>query len=281
MSHTEPLEPGGTVFRERYGLRDLYNLGRYFCRKNCAFPPSDEELLRALERNFNGVPRGEFKVIVSAFFRAVVRASGVNPAVVDAQARTKLLACHHRSVIDVLREALADVAVDERKMNETMVRYQLLLDDTADDSAARLLFQCGVLDRARTIVYDLSDFPGDQNDVVRSLLVSNIKHAMAAGQTVLLMHTAPIHGSLYDLLNQHFSSMQRDDTVTFYANVAVGSYSQPCPVRACFWRCQYAVLVLMLPCSLARLSLSGAPQVPSHCAPAHHRDRAAALLQPV
>jgi hypothetical protein len=217
MCSKEPLIDGGIVFRERYGLRDFYNVGRYFVRRKITFPPSDIALMNALERNFNGASKQEFQIIASKFFDEV---SDRNHATIPA--------C--RSVVRVLHESIFELDIDAMRMNETIVRYQLVLDETEDDSAARLLFQCGILDRSQTIVYDLSDFPDDRNDVVRSTMISNIKHAMMKGKTVFLMHTAPIHGSLYDLLNQHFTRMEKRDGVVYYANVAVGSYSRPCQV---------------------------------------------------
>ena len=194
------------------------------------FPPSDAEVLRSLERNFHGVTPEEFEAIAVSFFTELERVAH-GDADVDARGRARLSSLKFRSVIDVLREALVDNKTDAERMNETIVRYQLLLDESEDDSAARLLFQCGILDRSQTVVYDLSDFPDDRNDVVRSTLISNIKHAMMKGKTVFLMHTAPIHGSLYDLLNQHFTRMEKREEIVYYANVAVGSYSRPCQVR--------------------------------------------------
>jgi hypothetical protein len=228
MRRRTPLISGGTVFRLRYGLRDFYNFGRYFARRCKVWPPADIEVLRSLERNFHGATKPEFEAIAQSFFTELERTNG--DAGCEPRAVSRLASLRFRSVIDVLREALSDRKTDATRMNETIVRYQLVLDETEDDSAARLLFQCGILDRSQTIVYDLSDFPDDRNDVVRSTMISNIKHAMMKGKTVFLMHTAPIHGSLYDLLNQHFTRMEKRDGVVYYANVAVGSYSRPCQV---------------------------------------------------
>lgn len=215
-----PLSPGGIVFRDRFGLRDFYNFGRFFTRKRKPYD-APVPLLMALERNFNGVSKAEFDVIVDEFMSSMV-AEGQFAPIHDLP---------YRSVIAVLYEALQDRSINPMKMNETIVRYQLVLDDTVDDSAARLLFQSGILDQSKTIVYDLSHFPDDQNDVVRSTMISNIKRAMNTGKTLFLMHTAQIHGSLYDLLNQHFSHIEKEDgSVAFFANVAVGSYSKPCQV---------------------------------------------------
>ena len=235
MSSTAPILPGSSiVFERRYGLRDFYNFGRYFARR-CQTPqtPSDLELLHSLERNFNGVSRPEFEAIAAAFYTELERVASDDEAAAE-RGLARLRALRPRSVVDVLREALADNTADAKRMNETIVRYTLVLDETEDDSAARLLFHCGILDRSKTVVYDLSDFPADRNDVVRSTLISNIKHAMNKGTTVFLMHTAPIHGSLYDLLNQHFTRMEKRDEVVYYANVAVGSFSRPCQVHPNF-----------------------------------------------
>jgi hypothetical protein len=232
MCRNIPLAYGGVVFRRRYGLRDFYNFGRYFARRCKVFPPTDVDILHSLERNFHGVTKPEFDTIAWTFFEKLEALHGT--ADLDARVSARVGKLRFRSVIDVLREALVDTAVDAARMNETIVRYQLVLDDSEDDSAARLLFQCGILSRSKTIVFDLSDFPDDRNDVVRSTLISNIKHAMVQGKTVFLMHTAPIHGSLYDVLNQHFTRMEKREGVVYYAMVALGSYSRPCQVHKDF-----------------------------------------------
>jgi len=225
-----PLVPGGKiVFRERYGLRDFYNFGRYFAHAQAAFPPCDADILCSLERNFNGVTRQEFQSIVSAFFYELGRDR--NSVCSASAAQSRLQALYLRTQLSTLTEALKSGNIDPSRMNETIVRYKLVLDETDDDSATRLLFQCGLLHRESTLVYDLSNFPDDDNDVIRSTLICNIKHAMVHGKTVLLMHTGPIHGSLYDLLNQHFSKMEKREGLLYYANIAIGSYSRPCQVH--------------------------------------------------
>ena len=265
MCSKEPLIGGGIVFRERYGLRDFYNFGRYFVRRKITFPPSDIALLNALERNFNGASKQEFQILASKFFDEVSDAIG--------RSRAMIPAC--RSVVRVLHESIFERDVDAKRMNETIVRYQLVLDETEDDSAARLLFQCGILDRSQTIVYDLSDFPDDRNDVVRSTMISNIKHAMMTGKTVFLMHTAPIHGSLYDLLNQHFTRMEIKGEVVYHANVAIGSYSRPCQVCPAVLENPYKQN-----CMIACIAIPGAPEVPLDRTLADHCEGARPLLQP-
>ena len=64
--------------------------------------------------------------------------------------------------------------------------------------------------------------------------ISDVLLAARQGQTVILMNTEEIHGSFYDLFNQHFrkisSKGKQGFKYHFYANVAIGSYSQPCKV---------------------------------------------------
>ena len=234
MSSSEVLPVAGVRFRDRYGLRDFYHLGRYFARRrvDCGHFPS---FVAAVERNFSGLPREDFDTILLEFTKQFCdfEAKGTQPdRMLDVTAMAKLAVPGvRRPVLDVLRDSLSDVIVDETQLNDSIVRYQLLLDETADDSGVRLLFQCGVVPRDSTVVIDLSSFADDTNDVFRSMVISRIKHYMAQPVTVLLMHTASLHGSLYDLLNQHFSSLVVDNKPTFYANVAIGSYSKPCLVR--------------------------------------------------
>ena len=243
-------EGSGTVFRRRYGLRDFYNFGRYIARHGRAVD-DPTLILRALERNFNGGTESEFDAIAGVFLSELERADPARAACVEgdwaARATARLGALKRRPVVQVLREALTHAPPDARRLNETIVRYQLILDQSEDDSSARLLFQCGVLDRRHTRVYDLSDFPCDRNDVVRSMMINRIKRAMTTDTTLFLMHTAPIHGSLYDLLNQHFTRMQKREETVYYANVAVGSYSRPCEVSVCSIQLLLSFVLLLIP----------------------------------
>lgn len=237
MQAKHPLTPTSTlIFRERYGLRDFYHLGRFFSRHK-KIPDDSHNVLSALERNFNGMTEEEFRVVVRTFCHHYVRSDEVprpDDELRDLVAKT-IEGLQFRTIVEVLRDSLADVKVEANMLNDTIVRYQLILDTSSDDSAARLMFQCGLLQRGPTETIDLSAFPDDVNDVFRSKVISRIKFCMNQEMTLFLMHTAPIHGSLYDLLNQHFSRVPLSETeVAYYANVAVGSYSRPCPVNPKF-----------------------------------------------
>jgi hypothetical protein len=58
---------------------------------------------------------------------------------------------------------------------------------------------------------------------------------MEKGRTVFLINCNSIHGSFYDVFNQHYLPRRdRDGTFTYFANVAIGSYSRPCKVHPNF-----------------------------------------------
>ena len=42
------------------------------------------------------------------------------------------------------------------------------------------------------------------------------------------MYASVVFGSLYDLLNQHFTRVEKQGEVLYFANVAVGTFSRPC-----------------------------------------------------
>jgi hypothetical protein len=216
---------GSVVFCDMFGLRDFYNFGRYFTRHGKPLSGAEDDIVRALERNFGGVSRQEFNVIVSTFLSKVRECKG-SDSVDNTLVNVKL-----RSVATTLFDALKDVETAKSDdMNENAVRFPLLIDETPDGSLIRLLYQCGTLG-SHVKLYDLSQFRDDLNDITRSTMISDIKRCMINGDTALLVNTSAIHGSLYDVLNQHYSKIRKDDKVEFFANVAIGAYSRPCLVR--------------------------------------------------
>jgi hypothetical protein len=56
--------------------------------------------------------------------------------------------------------------------------------------------------------------------------VSRVRLAAALGKTVLLQHATPIHGSLYDVLNQRYRVIKDDDGPHYFAFFAIGRESR-------------------------------------------------------
>ena len=61
--------------------------------------------------------------------------------------------------------------------------------------------------------------------------ISQIRHSVAAGHTILMSQTDEIHESFYDLFNKCFRRIEDPKHGTrFYANIAIGAHSKPCRV---------------------------------------------------
>ena len=228
----KPLFP---FFFNRFSLRDFYHCLRFFRRK--AIKEASESvvitaefILQSLERNFNGVKQEYFEIIVDTFFECIEEE---RKKFAD-QVLAKQLMRPERKVrtqLECLRDSLNDKSSRERgNMNDTSVRFKLVIDSSEDDSAARILFQLGLLNPETTEVFELSEFPDDKTESAKHQIISKIKIAMEKGSTAVLINTTCVAGSFYDLFNQHYREMQGN----FYTNIAIGAFSRPCVVHPDF-----------------------------------------------
>lgn len=94
---------------------------------------------------------------------------------VHTQVEATLKGLKQRSIIEILRDSLADKPyVSQTTTNKVMpaqssslddtqneVRYKLIIDPSEDESITRLLFMFGILKRDNTRSYMCSDFLGD------------------------------------------------------------------------------------------------------------------------
>jgi hypothetical protein len=208
-------------FENFFGLRDFIHFIGYIRRhRGSSTELTPDLVLKAVERNFNGIDSENFQFIANTFLSKISHSlTSVKP----------------RNTIEVLRESLAEPSLAESRDNdgvEAEVRYKLIIDTSEDDSMARLLFMHNVLDQSSTRTFTCSDFP-DDGDIQKVHIISAIKHAAMEGKTVILRQTDDINESFYDLFNQHF---RRIDDPNFeggrryYANIAIGSHSKPCRV---------------------------------------------------
>jgi len=110
-------------------------------------------------------------------------------------------------------------------------RHLMLL--TESSAALRLLFECGLLKKDKTVVLVGSQFPRDANSELRMVRqINEIKRAMQSGHTVVLVNHEGIFPSLYDVLNMRYTTKRNADTgkVTRMLRLAVGNRSQWCAV---------------------------------------------------
>ncbi|CAF4719416.1 unnamed protein product, partial [Rotaria sp. Silwood1] len=167
-------------------------------------------LLRALEDNFNGVNKDEFEKLIEIFFQAV-----------QEQCSDFRIPTIRRNVPTILYESMKLDSVRRRLYG----RYKLIIDESEDESAVRLLSQNEIIniDPNRTTVFRMSDFPDDIHNELRNVeILSTIKLCMETGKTILMVNTGRIHGSLYDVFNQNFSIMATGDMRKIFSKVAIG-----------------------------------------------------------
>ena len=170
-------------------------------------PPS---LLHALEENFNGISKEKFEQLLQIFFEAVKK-----------ECPDFRLPNQRRNIPTILHQSMKLDSVRRRLYG----RYKLIIDESEDESAVRLLAQGGVLDLDpnKTAVFRMSDFPDDVNNELRNVeILSTIKLCMETGKTILMINTSRIHGSLYDVFNQNFSIMATGDNRKIWSKVAIG-----------------------------------------------------------
>ena len=172
-------------------------------------------LLRALEDNFNGIKKEEFDKLVDIFFTAVREKDP------DFERPSKTIENTYRNVPTILNDSIHLSASHRRRYG----RYKLIIDESEDESAVRLLFQNGILDSNpnKTSMFRMSDFTEDIDNELRNVeILSDIKLCMETGKTILMINTGRIHGALYDVFNQNFSIMATDDARRIFSKVAIG-----------------------------------------------------------
>ena len=78
----------------------------------------------------------------------------------------------YRDVLDIIHDSVKDLPMKEKHCSLTVssndsvtetinreVRYKLIIDSSEDDSAVRLLFAYGILNRASSRMFVCSEFP--------------------------------------------------------------------------------------------------------------------------
>ena len=179
-------------------------------------------MLRALERNFGGLTKEEFTALCKVFFRHLREETGGRIAELEVN--------WFRTTLAVLQEALLDLPErDLRDANYEPCRYKLIIDETEDGGAVRVLQSAGLFP-AQVPVLEVSTLPGDQSDLHRSQVVSDIRRAAERPGMCVMVDFDEILDGFYDLLNLRFQRIQANGRVSFAATVAAGSYSVLAPV---------------------------------------------------
>jgi len=225
------------LFSRRFHQRDFIYMLRHLQRDgrgtiSNAF--NSTRILQAIERNFSGIPPKDFELLVKVFFDELVLA--------DPSLQMPPLT-QFRNNIDLLREALSAVDptvvaansgnASQEQVSKIRPRFKLIFDPTEDDSGARLLFDFGLLNAKDTDVIHMSDFADDDSELYRIEMLSKIKHCMEVGRRLLLVRTTSLHGGLYDVFNQNFTTVLGEEAkgAGVYSMIAIGARTEHCLVH--------------------------------------------------
>ena len=212
-----------------FGLRDFIHLIK--CIRRNAFlresilHVSIPVLLEALERNFNGIDREMFSNICAVFLASFVPDCG--------RVETDL-SQYLRHPMGVVQSALTEKPEDGSATRYNLPRYKMIIDNTDDDSAIRLLQLSGILNESHSF-YRLSGMK-EGLEIEKLNLVSRVKFAAQQGdKTVFLSQVEEVSECFYDLFNQHFREFTKDGgEVSYFANIAIGGISRPCLIHPSF-----------------------------------------------
>ena len=204
-----------------FGLLDFIYFLRAITRsavEDMVMTVSLEELVWALERNFNGNDPKKLKELAVCFLGPIMPSHKI----------INLL----RHPMDVVRDAISKDCMSHDLRSKP--RFKLIIDESEDDSIMRLLSIEGAVDLSKRYLFKLSSMP-EGAELEKSRLVSGVKYSALQGITAILSQTEPVNESFYDLFNQHFRSLRnRDGEISLYANIAVGGISRRSLVRPSF-----------------------------------------------
>ena len=125
-------------------------------------------------------------------------------------------------------------------MNFSCFRNIIVLDETGQGLPLLLHMvhseedeRAALLNTRRPIqLVSVSDFPGDHTEFRQTELEARIKSGLELGWCLIIVNAARVLTALYDVTNQHFTSMTDENgNIHFYARIGVGSTSRDCRVH--------------------------------------------------
>ena len=191
-----------------WGMREFYSTVRSV--NKCIVDGSQDGttelsasmIMNSILRNYGGRPK-ELEGIIARFFQCLT----MNPEGVP-----------RASVVDLVKENIV----------EPDARHLMLL--TKNNVALSMLFDYNILTHNNSTVIFGSDFPLDKTDLQIVLMLQRVKHCMANGVTLVLVHCEALYESMYDLLNQHYTEVGGQ----LWVRLAFGTHSRLCPIDPAF-----------------------------------------------
>lgn len=210
------------IKKNLFQQRDFVYFLRYL-NKNCiqknldtiSFNPTPQKLLRALQRNFNGIKHEQFIELVKFFFEKV----NMN------------IPHENNETIECIKESINDFQDPNENPNTSSFRYIMIIDPSENESSISLLRDFDICKN----VIRVHDFIEDNNDESIANIISKIKDAMAMGSTILLTNSSSIDTCFYDVYNRYFTPITTSEgNKKFVANIAIGSHSKACIISPNF-----------------------------------------------
>jgi hypothetical protein len=198
---------GSLVRIDFWGLREFYATVKFISSHLQSKDVGEREidpkmLLQGVLRNYGGYPL-KIDQIVGTFFDQI----GLQAP------ETELF-----GIMDLIRQNVYDQDA----------RHLMLL--TKNNAALPILFDQNILSHEKTDIIIGSDFPHDQSDLQICHDIQRVKQNMASGTTVVLLHCEALYESLYDLLNQHYTTHGGNR----FVRLALGTHNVLCPVHEKF-----------------------------------------------
>ncbi|KAL7839146.1 hypothetical protein SRHO_G00258040 [Serrasalmus rhombeus] len=185
---------------EFFGLRDFYSLVKlivsYATETNGK--PSDEDLTRAVQRNFEGLDSIN---VLEIFWDVLTQ-------------RTEKC-----DTISLLKENL--------DMGTSGFTSRYLLLPTVNHAALQILKSQKIIDESNTEVIFGSGFPRDEEYSQVCRTVNRVKTCMETGRPVVLLNIQSLYESLYDALNQCYVKLGG----SYYVDLGLGSHRVKCRVK--------------------------------------------------
>lgn len=185
---------------EFFGLRDFYSLVKLIMSYaiEASGRPSDEDLTRAVQRNFDGLDSLNVQKIFFDIYKE----------------RTKKC-----DTVSLLRENL------DRGTSGFTSRYLLL--PTINHAALQILKSQKIIDESNTEIIFGSGFPHDEEYSQVCRTVNRVKTCMETGRSVVLLNIQSLYESLYDALNQCYVKLGG----SYYVDLGLGSHRVKCRVK--------------------------------------------------
>ncbi len=196
------------LFNQRDIVYFLRYLKKLIAKKgNIIDAPS---LLRALQRNFNGIDLASFIKLAHRFFDELKI-----PYISEMIEKDATISC----ITDAMNEELHD----NEDPNVSSFRFVLVLDPTDNESSVTLLQELGLC----TDVIRVGSFPEDQSSEAMNKVLSEMKQAITQGKQVLLVNSAELDACFYDVLNRYYKVTTNAFTGArqMMAQVGIGSHS--------------------------------------------------------